>query len=349
MNKLAIITSLLFLFFACHPKTTKQIESSKKETTTADSIWTMQTDGSWKKMPQLEAPQTPKKNTPSTDSVWTMQADGSWKKMPQPEAPPIPKDNKTNQSQGTHINDGDYIYMYDKTNSTWVKVTEEERAAAKKSTNRFNILKPGKKYYYEAIQKDANGKLLSKGQIGMIATGKIGTYQSDDPSYFIWEMNYSEQDSINLHQQVFAKSTKKWIQQDTTSATVDKERFYIHPIRENQYYKLEVAPHPQIKFPVKAFTVFDSKVYIMKNFGIFDNSKTESIFEYQDIEKRSLPIGDVMCYKFVATAENSKVGKSSLEFYFNEQYGFVEKYYTTYDGETVEFKLVKFVDDSVKK
>lgn len=337
MNKLIFTFFAFCLLFSCNQKITKQ--TSQDQPTVVDSVWVMQKDGNWKNMPKTQA-ETEVAVEPKKDSVWVMQADGSWKNMP-----------KTQEETSIKVEpkkDGVWVKQAD---GSWKQVPKAQNVSSSNSDNdkRYSILNPGKKYYYKAIQKDRKGNLLSQGEIGMIATGKIGKYQNDDPTYYMWEMNYTKTDSINLYEKAFTESTREWVQYDTTAASVNEKRFYIHPIRENQYFKLEVAPHPQVKFPIDSFHVFESKVMIFKTFGIFDNSQTNSLFEYQGTEKRSLPIGDLQCHKYTATALNSKVGTSLLEFYYNEDYGFVEKYYTTYDGEEISFKLDRFLDDSIKK
>jgi len=99
-----------------------------------------------------------------------------------------------------------------------------------------------------------------------------------------------------------------------------------------------------VKFPisVEIMSQHKPKIYILKNWGVYSSSITENEYSYLGVENRDYNnIGKLECHKFEGEAYNNFHGISKIEYFFNEEFGFVEMNYLTYDDDKIHFKLEK--------
>jgi len=212
----------------------------------------------------------------------------------------------------------------------------------------LQIFKKDRSIKYKAIRINEAGDTLANTFITMIPDGTGWGGEASDQSQVIYEYEYTDQDSLeHIDELRTIVKTEFWIKRDTTGVIETEDRVWIHPIRNNEFFKTEIAPFPTVRFPIsnEAMKKAKSKIVIMRNWGTYSPSETECEYSYVGIETKSYNgIGDLKCYKFSALAVNTTYGLSELEYYFNEDLGFVEMDYKTYDGDQILFTIHEIVD-----
>ena len=209
----------------------------------------------------------------------------------------------------------------------------------------LSIFNQSKEYTYSAVRIAANNDTIANTVVKMIPQGTgWGHPAASLQSEVIYSYTYTSKDSINNIAELDSVVTKEfWIKNDTTGIIENKEQVWIHPIRNNQFYKTEIAPFPTVNFPISQTTTrkANNKIVIFKNWGTYSPTITESKYYYEGEQQKEYPwCGQINCHRYSAYAHNSKFGISFVEYFFNEEYGFVEMNYQTYDNEKIEFKLI---------
>lgn len=116
------------------------------------------------------------------------------------------------------------------------------------------------------------------------------------------------------------------------------KRIWMHPIRQNQYILTEIAPFPQVIFPIIQDNSWKDTLYIYPAMGTFEGT-VESTYTIKAEELRTYKFGNLMCWKITATGNHDKLGLSSVIYYFNTEIGFTEMNYVFYNKQKIEFKL----------
>jgi len=210
----------------------------------------------------------------------------------------------------------------------------------------LKIFKKGRNYIFNGIRIDDQGDTIANKKITMIPRGTgWGDEAADSQSEVLFKYELTEQDSINHYAEVDSMvGNSFWNEVDTTGVIENQETVWIHPIRDNEFYKTEIAPFPTILFPVSdsIMKTIRPSTHIMSNWGWFSGTETKQRYSYHGTEHRLYnSIGEIECHHLRGEADNSRHGKSFLDYYFHEDYGFTEMRYITYDNDIIEFKLVR--------
>ena len=210
----------------------------------------------------------------------------------------------------------------------------------------LKIFKKGRNLAYRAIRINAEGDTLANTFVTMKPDGTgWGDEAASLQSQVVYDYEYSSQDSIDHYYELDKVVTPEfWIKTDTTGVIENEEKVWIHPIRNNEFFKTEVAPFPTVLFPISDTLMkkHNPKIYILRNWGIYSDSVTESTYNYHGKELRAyLEDQDIECHKFEAQSFNNFHGISQLIYYYHEDLGFLEMHYNTYDGDTIWFVLDK--------
>jgi hypothetical protein len=204
----------------------------------------------------------------------------------------------------------------------------------------LTILNPRKTYTYRAILLTPSGETLSDDRIMLRPAGRPWSGQPDRQTEVLCEMNYSEEDVRKLSPLSKTSVGREWTRCDMTGGIENRKEFWMHPVRENQYFKTEVAPFPQVKFPISKEKTWESTVTIYSGWGIFNGSKTESQYRQIGQALRDYPFQKALSFwKYQAVGANTRVGTSELAYCFHPEYGFTEMSYTFYDGEKLLLTL----------
>jgi len=202
----------------------------------------------------------------------------------------------------------------------------------------------GKNLKYTAIRINKNGDTLANTFIHLIPDGTgWGSEAASSQSQVTLRYEYTEQDSLDHIAELDSVVMKKfWLKDDPTGVIENDSILWIHPFRNNEFFKTELAPFPLVHFPISDETVREGKstISIMSNWGTYSPSKTELNYNYIGQAKRSYGFsGEIECHHFKSAGENSIHGTSTLEYYFNEKYGFTEMIYQTYDEDVIIFEI----------
>jgi len=214
----------------------------------------------------------------------------------------------------------------------------------------LKIFKKGRNLVYKAIRINVKGDTLANTFVTMKPDGTGWLNEANvSQSQVIYEYQYTLQDSINhINELEEIVTTKFWIKSDTTGIIENENRVWIHPIRNNEFFKTEVAPFPVVIFPISAETMKNHKpkIWIINKWGTYSNSLTESEYTYLGESIRTYPeIGEIKCFQFKAESFNNFHGISRIEYYFNEDLGFVEMKYHTYDDDEIFFILDEIITE----
>lgn len=108
-----------------------------------------------------------------------------------------------------------------------------------------------------------------------------------------------------------------------TGVVEKQERLWIHPPR-SEYVKItELAPFPEVRFPVKQDEEWESSLYIGPGYGDWSGKKVENdyrISRFADTSFNDLTFRD--CTVIEATGK-SEPGETKVYHWFHDEYGFV--------------------------
>ena len=210
----------------------------------------------------------------------------------------------------------------------------------------LKIFQKGRNITYSALRINVNGDTLANTTIEMIPDGTgWGDEAADLQSQVIFKYSSMVKDSIDHIQEIDSIVGERfWVSTDTTGVIENTKRVWMHPFRNNEFFKTELAPFPVIKFPVSDSIMQSYKMttHILGNWGLYTGTKTKERYNYIGKVIKSYPTtGEIECYKLIGTGENTKYGISKIEYFYSEIYGFTEMNYLTYDNDIIEFKIVE--------
>lgn len=202
------------------------------------------------------------------------------------------------------------------------------------------IFKKGRVYTYRAIYRSDNGDTLSDSNIKLIPSGERIEFAPERQDKIIIVFENYRADSVELAQHDLNPSLKDWWSETTEGIIENSERVWMHPIRVNQYKFTEVAPFPEVMFPLTAGDQWDTGLNIHDGWGEWSNTSGRS--EYRVVGKDFFTLQDKQTdvWKIKSQAE-FPFGKSHLDYKFSSNYGFVEFIYKNYKKETLQIKLIK--------
>ena len=215
----------------------------------------------------------------------------------------------------------------------------------------LRVFKKGRNLVYTATRINTVGDTIAKTYITMKpdGTGAGGNEANLEQTQIVYEYEYSRQDSIDHIEEVTQMVSKRfWLKLDTTGIIENKEKVWIHPFRHNEFFKAELAPFPIVLFPIskEKMQAHKSKIVIHQNWGMYSGSETENEYEYLGkVSKIYASIGKIECHRFKGIGYNNFHGLSKIDYYFNENLGFVEMNYLTYDNDKIHFKLVEILEE----
>lgn len=224
---------------------------------------------------------------------------------------------------------------YDISNFNSDSLQSSERKIPKVRT----IFKEGKIYQYKATYSSSDNKILSNTFINLKTTGQRWDQQPEIQDLIHYEFPNYKADSITLSNHNINKEIQYWADSDATGIVENFERVWMHPIRINQYKFTEVAPFPQVYFPMKKGNKWDDKVTINENWGEWDGQTVTSKYKITDRSTFQLNNLDINCW-VIKSVSKCASGKSKLTTYFNEEYGFVKMEYQNYEKEKLVFELI---------
>lgn len=196
---------------------------------------------------------------------------------------------------------------------------------------------PGYEYHYNAIYRDNEGNVITDENLVIKPTGMIWEMDSNQ-TLAEFHLNYSEADSAALAPHPLNGVNRKWIRTYKEGVIQDPHRIWMHPVRNNQYILTEIAPFPEVRFPLEKGLQWHSTLWIYEAFGSFYGT-VESDYVVEGRLLREYDFGHQPCWKIIATGLHDRLGKNTAVFYFHEIMGITEMNYHFYNGQEIEIKL----------
>jgi hypothetical protein len=218
---------------------------------------------------------------------------------------------------------------------------KKQEIILEKTEKRRTVFKPCRQLIYRLIWKDSSGLELTNSMVKMMATGKRWTVQPEKQDEILTQFEYTERDfqKTKNHQLNKGLLGRIWINKQIEGIIENVEEIWMHPFRSNQYNFTEVAPFPMVKLPLSIGKTWADNLSLQDGWGDWCNSSGNMQYEVASNDTLQTKYGLIKnCWKVNSSAEFD-FGKSSLEFWFNEELGFVKKIYKNYGNQTLLVEL----------
>jgi hypothetical protein len=172
-----------------------------------------------------------------------------------------------------------------------------------------------REYNYIGLYIDSSGEIITSERITLQPSGEI--WEADSRQTL---MNFTL-DSISAKWEKFPEiqlngKPRTWTTTYKEGVLQTPDKIWMHPIRKNQYILTELAPFPEIIFPVRKDTTWKETLFIYETFGTFKGT-VESTYAISGEEMRSYAFGKLKCWKIIATGIHDTLGINSVIYYFN--------------------------------
>jgi hypothetical protein len=208
------------------------------------------------------------------------------------------------------------------------------------------IFKPCREYIYLATYKDSQNRLISSSKVWMMATGKRWEGQKEKQDEIIVQYEYDDEETKEINTYFVNKGmvNNPWQTKSKEGIVENIKGVWMHPFRLNQYNFTEVAPFPEVKFPMQVGQTWTSQLSIGQGWGDWSNTSIDNEYKVTELTTLKTPYKEFRsCWKVYATA-GASFGESTHEYWFDEGYGFVKMHYTNYKDQTLTFELIDVVD-----
>lgn len=213
---------------------------------------------------------------------------------------------------------------------------------AKKKRDAF---KPCRQLIYRAIWKDESGNIITKSRIKMMASGVRWELQPllQDEIIIQYEFSESEITNATFHQLNKGILNRPWNDQVREGIIENEEKVWMHPFRFNQYNFTEVAPFPEVQYPLYVGRSWSGNLNIMQGWGDWAHTRGNMSYEIVGQEDLKTKYGTIpQCWRIQSKAIYP-FGNSELEFWFSEDLGFVKKEYKNYGNQTLSIELEEVI------
>lgn len=206
---------------------------------------------------------------------------------------------------------------------------------------RRTVFKPCRDYIYRANYYTKDAELITSNRIKVTATGRRWESQPEIQDEIIIQYEYTKSDLDKAREHSLNEKNKKlsWHPETTTGIIENVEKIWMHPFRSNQYSFTQVAPFPEVRFPLKAGKSWSGQLRIGNGWGDWEN--TLGNFRYKVISKESIRTlyGEIdSCWKIESRAKYA-FGISIFNYWFDEELGFVKMEYVNYGDQKLEIIL----------
>lgn len=190
-------------------------------------------------------------------------------------------------------------------------------------------------------------ELISDEMISIFISGNSWEYDSSQiEALLLYKADYDESSieksrSFGINPDI---NDRQWVNQSATGIIDNEKMVFLHPFRDNQYYFTQIAPFPEVIYPLYVGKRWSAALNIGGGWGIWDGQRLETT--YQVVEKESLTINSneyINCWKISSSAA-SDLGVSYLTMWFDEEFGFVKFNYVTYAGQILQLEFDRLIE-----
>lgn len=205
------------------------------------------------------------------------------------------------------------------------------------------VFKPCREMIYKAEFKSEKEELITRSRIKMMANGKRWRFQPEkqDEISIQYEFDQKDIDKNKQHQLNKGLDLNMWTGEVKEGIIENVEQVWMHPFRFNQFNFTEVAPFPEVNFPLKIGNRWTARLHIQEGWGDWEDTHKYSEYEIVDRETIKTDLGIIKnCWKVKSIAK-FKLGESKFDYWFNEDLGFVKMNYKNYGNQTLEIELIE--------
>ncbi len=226
------------------------------------------------------------------------------------------------------------VYKYQRKNSKGEYKTDERKVPKERI-----IFRKGEIYPYNAIYIDSNKDTLSNSLVNIKTTGERWKGQPESQDLIYYEFPGYKADSVKLSNHEINKEFQIWTDNSATGVTENIEQVWMHPLRANQYKFTEVAPFPEVYFPLQKGKKWKSEIIVFEGWGEWSDQTVKSKYKIAGRASYLLENIEINCWVIKSVAKCPS-GKSKLITLFNEEFGFVKMEYQNYIKEKLVFELI---------
>jgi hypothetical protein len=208
------------------------------------------------------------------------------------------------------------------------------------------IFRKGISYHYSAIYKDKNGEIITDSEVRLIPLAERWEAQPEFQDLVKIEFDPDDQDFEKTITNPVNKTyphDERWTDETWEGVIENERQVWMHPIRTNQYIFTEVAPFPEIVFPLEKGKTWTGGIGGLGGWGDWDGMDISSTYEVVGQKTVRLNFGKLKVWHIEAKSIFD-LGESVLNFFFHEDYGFVKMDYTNYVGQRLVFELDKITE-----
>jgi hypothetical protein len=226
-----------------------------------------------------------------------------------------------------------------KTVITQYKLKKDTAVFTRYIPKKRTIFKRGKIYCYDVAYIDKTGDTLSFKQIQMIPLGRRDpmALNQDD---IVFYNTYNKEDSLKFKTCPLNFSYPIHWRKDAMEGVIENsEQVWIHPLRCNYFFFTEVAPFPMVYRPIYKGQTWQDSLKVLIG-GDWSNKTIQH--QYRVIQQVNRRYGEhnLACWQIKAKGRFD-LGVSYLEYFFNEENGFVEMNYVNFGGQKLNIVLRK--------
>ncbi len=203
------------------------------------------------------------------------------------------------------------------------------------------VFKACRSMTYAAKFYAADGMLITDNKIRITPTGNRWEWQPEIQDEIIIQHLFSPEDEGRADAYKLNKSLDHgpWMRKTVTGIIENEDEIWMHPFRSNQYSFTEVAPFPEINLPLEIGKTWTGGLSIMDGWGDWEHTRGSFAYEVVSREDVEVPYGRVLnAWKIQSTA-TYPFGTSKLDYWFDDELGFVKKEYENYGGQRLTIVL----------
>ena len=197
-------------------------------------------------------------------------------------------------------------------------------------------LSPGSKYYYQACYLNEHGDTLSSEEISIQITDERWEWDSAQIKVIFDYLGTI--DNKSAFEPAIDGVDLIWESQEITGIKAFSYMVFMHPFRSKQYYLTEIAPFP--KFVRTAIGAkWKSALFIGEGWGEF-TGKSKRVYKASALEDYKTDRLHITSCTKVNAFSRHRLGKSSLDYLYHSNYGFVQMNYIFFNGHQLLIHLI---------
>jgi len=205
------------------------------------------------------------------------------------------------------------------------------------------VFKPCTSYIYFAKYFSKKSHLITESKIKMMATGRRWKLQPELQDELVIQYEFNSSDIQKVRKYKLNKSLlgAEWTTEEKTGIIENVERIWMHPFRSNQFSFTQVAPFPEIKFPLEVGKSWVGQLRIQKGWGDWENTSGSFKYEVVSLDTVRVGFGEINnCWRIESKAKYP-FGESYFNYWFHEKLGFVKMEYFNYGGQKLIIELLE--------